>query len=50
MDLSDLYGEVDIGAKATAVDDFAHLPVDSYVDRHELETIQKQFWDRRLSW
>lgn len=44
MNFSEIYGEVDIGVKATTPDDYTHLPVDSYVDRHELEAIQEQFW------
>lgn len=44
MDFSDLYGEFDIGVKASASDDFAHLPVDSYVTREYLESVQESFW------
>jgi hypothetical protein len=44
MDFSEVYGEYDVGVKATAPDDHFHPPVDWYVDRHELETFQERFW------
>lgn len=44
MDLSEHYGEIDIGVKASHENDFTHLPVDSYVTREHLESIQESFW------
>ncbi|UBF23150.1 hypothetical protein HCTV-16_gp167 [Haloarcula virus HCTV-16] len=49
MDLSEHYGEIDIGVKASHENDFAHLPVGSYVTRDHLETVQESFWDARLT-
>lgn len=44
MDLSDLYGAVNVGVKASHEEDFTHLPVDSYVSREHLEDVQESFW------
>lgn len=48
MDLSEHYGDIDIAVKASHENDFAHSPVDSYVTRDHLETVQESFWDARL--
>lgn len=44
MNFSDMYGEYDVGLKASSPEDYHLAPVDWYIDRHELEAFQERFW------